>query len=235
MSIKAKLNERYGDRVIELTGYDDFDKRKKEIDTYMVYILTFCNGEKEVAIVVGHGRWDRAKVIFDDGSAQKSTNHIKAIFVRLYRKFGKGHFNQFIIVCNKDIKDKLDKKAESKKDAEGIERELHGLIGGNTRGVPVDIRNSLFNGISEKSLEWVFLKIALASSYDGIADLRKWRREGIIDQSVWDTIAHQNRLNLIDPLKKASAGKNSPKISKNNQSEFSNCVCHTCVPKKPNP
>jgi uncharacterized membrane protein len=38
------------------------------------------------------------------------------------------------------------------------------------------------------------LRIALCSSFDGISDLKKWRREGIIDDQTWEIVADKLKL-----------------------------------------
>ena len=68
------------------------------------------------------------------------------------------------------------------------ERILHALIGGNVAQVPEEIDKKLFYGVDVGSLPWVLLKVAQASSYDGLSDLRKWRSLGIIDDQSWELI-----------------------------------------------
>lgn len=148
-------------------------------DGYMVYILAFNKG----AIVLGHGQKNRAKVIFDNEN-QITTGHIKAIIVRLYNLYGNGIFNRYIIHC------------QSKKEAKEIESRLHNVIGGNTRNIPIEIRNILFKGIDQNSVTRLLLEIALRSSYDGLSDLKKWRADDLITDIIWAEIS--KKLRLID-------------------------------------
>ena len=139
---------------------------------YFVYILAL----NDAAIVVGHGRKNRARVIFD-GLGQ-TTVHFKAILVRLHHLYAPpgAIFTRYLIKC------------ASKVDATQRERALHALIGGNVPQVPEEIDKKLFDGVDVGSLPWVLLKVAQASSYDGLSDLRKWRSLGIIDDHSWKII-----------------------------------------------
>jgi hypothetical protein len=38
------------------------------------------------------------------------------------------------------------------------------------------------------------LEIALASSFDGLSDLKTWRRKGILDDCVWQVISKKLQL-----------------------------------------
>ncbi|MCF7837114.1 MAG: hypothetical protein K9N49_00630 [Candidatus Marinimicrobia bacterium] len=149
-------------------------------DGYMVYILA-CDDE---AIVVGHGKANRAKVIFDD-AGQRTTCHVKALLVRAFHLFGNHTFERYIIPC------------ESKDDARANEKRLHDAIGGNARRLPEEIRQQIFEGIDPESTAFIVLQIALLSSYDGLTDLKLWRRRGVLNDGVWHTIA--NKLQLHDP------------------------------------
>jgi len=71
---------------------------------------------------------------------------------------------------------------------------LHKAIGGNKRDLSNEILEKLYQGFPEKSLENIILQIALCSSFDGISDIKKWRREGILQGNVWNNI--KNRLKL---------------------------------------
>lgn len=150
----------------------------------MVYILTY----NDTPIVVGTGKKNRARVIFDDKN-QITSSHIKAIFVRTYRLFGQGKFKQYLITC------------DNKNEANDIEANLHRTIGGNIRDLPNDILRSLFKDISNDSIEGMVLRMALCSSFDGISDLKMWRKRGILKDEVWRNVG--GRLQLDDPgLKK---------------------------------
>ena len=145
---------------------------------YMVYILFHYL----IPIVLGHGKKDRAKVIFDD-ETRITRNHIKAIFVRLYHLYGNGSFNRFIIPC------------QSKEEAKEIERMLHQEIGGNSRYLPDEIMYQLFQGIDESSVEFILMQIMLNSSFDGFSDFRKWKSKGILTEKISNVIEERFSLN----------------------------------------
>lgn len=174
ISIKSTISTFYSGRWQEPANIDDLNSKD-----YMVYILE-RNGE---AIVVGHGRKNRAKVIFDD--LQKTTNgHIKAIFVRLHHLFAAKdtHFFRYVIKCS------------SKKEAQEIEAHLHTVIKGNHRNLPQNIEDAIFEGLPSDGIAKMILKIALASSFDGLNDIRTWRKKGIIDDCLWQVISEKLRL-----------------------------------------
>jgi hypothetical protein len=176
-SIKSTLSKLYPDRWLAPASVEDIHHKD-----YMVYILE-RDGE---AIVVGHGRKNRAKVIFDD--LQKTTNgHIKAIFVRLHHLYAikNTKFLRYIITCN------------SKKEAQEVEANLHAVIKGNHRKLPSDIEDHIFEGLPSDGVAKMLLKIALASSFDGLLDLKVWRRKGIINDDLWQIIGKKGKFNLL--------------------------------------
>ena len=127
----------------------------------MVYIFGM-NGR---AIVVGHGKKNRAKVICDDRDRLTAT-HIKSLFVRCCSIYGKGPFEKFIIPC------------DDKKSALKAERDIQDLIGGNVLRLPIKVEKQLFEGIKPGSMTDLLLRMAMASSFSGIADLLKWAHLG---------------------------------------------------------
>lgn len=149
--------------------------------TFMVYILT----HNDVAIVVGHGKRNRAIVIFDADEEHKNrvTSHYKAGTVRLYRLFKPGKYRRFIISC------------PTKTDAQKIEAHLHYEIGGQGNGYK-QFEADIFQGIPETSKAYMLLKMALCSSFSSLCDIKKWRQESIIDDDTWGKI--RDRLNLPD-------------------------------------
>jgi len=155
-------------------------KKASEIptDTELVYILTY----NDSAIVVGRGKKNRAVVIFDD--LENVTVHVKALKVRLCHLFRQEAdiFERYIVICQNE--------AESK----DIEKRLHKEIGGNTLSFDKRLIGRLFEGIDKGSPEWIVLKIALCSSYDGISDLKKWKREGIVDAQLWEAIKEKLKI-----------------------------------------
>ncbi len=179
MGTENTLKKRYDGRIKCPKTVEDLPRGK-----YLVYVLT-C-GDK--AIIVGQGKKNRAQVIFDSLEKDRITPHIKAIFVRLHLLFAKcTRFYRYIIECN------------DKDEAKRIENDVHDIIGGNTRDIADFISARLFEGIRPDCLAYMVIKMALLSSYDGISDLNKWRREGLLNDEVWCTIA--TRLRLKDPLR----------------------------------
>ncbi|TWW09347.1 hypothetical protein E3A20_15230 [Planctomyces bekefii] len=160
------LNQLYPNRIITPQNVNEIQNR-----TWYVYILTYENR----AIVVGQGKRNRAKVIFDNVNI-RTDYHYKSLLVRLYRLFGNGVFNQFLITCNSRDESKI------------IEKELHREIGGKGTVIENDILEILFQNIERNSSIWAFLKIALLSSYSGLSDLKKWRKGGIINDLEWQII-----------------------------------------------
>jgi hypothetical protein len=177
MPTKSTIETLYPNRILEPTIVQDIPR-----GVYLAYILTY----NDKPIVVGHGKHNRAKIIFDDKN-QITTGHIKAIFVRTHRLFGQGVFKQFLITC------------DNKKEAKDIEATLHREIGGNSRDLPQDILSLLFNLISPDSIAYMVLRMALCSSFDGLSDLKMWRREGILNDDLWVTLG--DRLQLDDPVR----------------------------------
>lgn len=178
MPTKNILETLYPNRITEPAAVQDIPR-----GVYMVYILTY----NDTPIVVGHGKHNRAKVIFDDKN-QISSAHIKAIFVRAYRLFGQGEFKQFLITCH------------NKNEAKEIEATLHREIGGNSRNLPEDILTSLFKDISTDSTGYMVLRMALSSSFDGLSDLKMWRKDGILNDELWGIVGR--RLQFDDPSNK---------------------------------
>lgn len=167
MTTLEKLESLYPTRIFQPSSVKEISREK-----YLVYILTL----DDKPIVVGHGKQNRAKIIFDDKN-QITSGHLKALFVRIYRLFGEGsHFHQYLIEC------------KNKDEAKQIEAHLHREIGGNRRALPENIINQLYKGFDDNSLEKMVLQMAQHSSFDGISDIKKWRREGILKDNVWQNI-----------------------------------------------
>jgi len=164
-----RLQQLYPNRIISPVTINDIPN-----NGYMVYILIFNNNP----IVLGHGKRNRAKVIFDNEN-QITTSHLKALFVRLYNLYGNGEFERYIINC------------QNKEDAKQIEKNLHNKIGGNNRDIPTEIRNKLFNGLQPNSVSYLVLEIALRSSFDGLSDIRKWRADRILSDEIWTDISQR--------------------------------------------
>jgi len=167
------LNNLYPNRIQQPKSIKDFLPNK-----YYVYILTL----NDRPIVVGHGKQNRAKIIFDDIN-QITSNHLKSLFVRIYRLFSDNQqFQQYLIEC------------ENKEAAKLIEANLHKIIGGNKRNLSTEILQKLYQDFPENNLENMILQMALCSSFDGISDIKKWRRENILKGDVWENI--KDRLKL---------------------------------------
>jgi len=170
-----ELRNRFPNRQVrELARVDDIPP-----EAYCVYILTI----DEQAVVVGHGRKNRARVIFDDRDTI-TPNHIKAMIVRLYTLYGPASAvkGRFLIKC------------ESKAEANELEKQIQRAHGGNTLNVPDFISDELLNGLPESSPIRMVLRMALCSSFDGINDLKRWRREGILGDELWNPIVERLQL-----------------------------------------
>lgn len=148
------------------------------MEGYMVYIL-ICGDNP---IVIGHGKRNRARVIFDTKTSKPTTGHIKAIFVRLYDIYSDCNFRRYIILCS------------DKKEAQEIEKELHNKVGGNNRNIPENVKTLLLKELNPNSTTYLLIQIALRSSYDGLSDLKKWRKDGLIEDETWSEIT--KRLHL---------------------------------------
>lgn len=169
------MDNLYYEKIQEPKTLSDLKKNR-----YYVYILT----NNENPIVVGHGKINRAKIIFDDKN-QITKNHIKSIFVRLYSLYGINNcFNRFVIPC------------KNKEEAKIIEKKLHKQIGGNKCILPDEIIEKLFLDLSTDSIEYMALKIALCSSFDGISDLKKWKRGNILNEKVCRVIEDKLKISL---------------------------------------
>lgn len=174
MTIHDQLTAHFPNRVHVAHSADDLPD-----SGYLVYILIW-NGRP---IVTGHGKINRAKVIFDD-LEHKPTVHIKALIVRLHHLFGGGDpvIERYFIPC------------ASKAEAQAIEKAVHDLIGGNTLQLDPAIEAQLFAGLVPTGVPHLLLRIALASSYDGLSDLRGWKKKGILDNPTWAVISRQLKL-----------------------------------------
>jgi hypothetical protein len=172
MPTLALVNQRYPSTLVPHTLADI--PRNSEL----VYGLIL----DDVAVVCGRGKCNRAKVIFD--GAQQTTVHIKAMTVRLHRRYGPPHqvVERFVIPC------------ASKAEALAVERDLHRSIGGDGPNIPPEIQAALLHGLAPGSAAFLLLRAALTSAYDGLSDLRRWRDAGIGDDATWSDI--RNRLAL---------------------------------------
>jgi hypothetical protein len=84
----------------------------------------------------------------------------------------------------------------SKAEAVAAESALHKIIGGNKLALPDGITEALFCGLNPQGRPMLFLKIALASAYDGFTDLRGWQKLGLIEAS--ESIVIAEKLGLVD-------------------------------------
>jgi hypothetical protein len=150
-------------------------------NVYVVYVL----GHKNEAIVVGHGKKNRASVIFDDLN-RKTPGHIKALLVRTYGLFYQySDFDRYII------------SSRDKKEAKDIEGRLHKEIGGNSCEPPEALMEFLITDIQDDSA-LLFLKLAVCSSFDGLNDLKKWRAKELIPDSTWKVLSEKLRLDELN-------------------------------------
>lgn len=159
----------------------------------MVYILLF----NEKAIIVGRGKKNRSKVIFD--TLEKTTDHYKATMVRLYNLYeNDAKYTRIIIPC------------EDKKESESIENDLHRKIGGKGVSLTDKIKSELFSDIHEDSKEVAMLiKMILISSYNGISDMKNWRKCDLLNPNTWNIISKKFRVEQdVDEEKKFIVKKN---------------------------
>lgn len=173
---------------VDYKDYEVFNENqipKKNLngaDCYVVYILTY----KDKPIVLGMGKENRAKVIFDSIEKKPTKSHIKSLLVRIYHLYGSSNqddFRRFIIPQN------------SKADAKKLESYYHKNIGGNSIEIPDDFKQKLFQGIENDEVSKMILHMALVSSYSGISDLDKWKSHGIISAKQWESISNRLKLN----------------------------------------
>ena len=174
-SIETTLNNLFPNRFLTPASVKEIPD-----NGYLVYILE----RDDHALIVGHGRKNRAKVIFDD-LERTTSGHIKAIFVRLHHLHAskETRFSRYIITC------------DDKKHAQEVESQLHAVIQGNHREVPAAIEAALFGGLPDTSIAKMLLKIAIASAFDGLYDLKSWRKKGIIDEQTWQVVSAKLQLN----------------------------------------
>ena len=85
-------------------------------------------------------------------------------------------------------------ECDSKQEAQQIEKDLHEKIGGNKRALSDEITQAIFRGIKPESLTEMALRIALNSSFDGLSDIKLWRRKGILNDETWLQIKRKLRL-----------------------------------------
>lgn len=178
------LNEMFPDQVIEPGGVEEIPEHAR-----LVYVL--CRDDR--AIVVGEGRKSRARVLFDDAT-RCTKGHIKSLMVRLHHLCaGPGaRFSRFVITC------------ADKPEARQREKELHRLFGGNSCQLPAEAMERVFSGLRPYSPVWMVLKMACASSFSGLDDLAKWRRQGILNDETWAEVS--NRLQWEDRMLRRHPG-----------------------------
>ena len=176
-TVLQRLQRHYPDRLDLSASLASLPKKQ-----YMVYILESDDG----VIAVGHGQANRARVIFD-AKETITRGHLKALFVRLHQLFaqpGTG-FRRYLVGC------------ASKPEALKLEKEVHALVGGNRRKLPAYIQDALFAGLTPHTIPWLLLKQAVASSYDGLADLEGWRKKGLIKPNDWKIISERLQLDRV--------------------------------------
>ncbi len=174
MPFRDELEKKYPGRVKQPA-----DASAMEAGFYYVYILTV----DERPIVIGHGKRNRARVIFDS-EASITPNHIKALTVRLYLLFPHDgvQFGRYLIQC------------ESKEEAQEIEAKLHRESNFHRLKHPEAIQEALFQDFDVDSAAGMVIRMALCSSFDGIADLKRWRDKGILGDTVWGLISERLKL-----------------------------------------
>lgn len=179
--IEQRILEVVGDRLTKPSSVGDIAGD----GGYFVYILTV----DQSAVVVGHGKQNRARVIFDAHGGQQTSGHIKAMLVRLHSKYNAGsQVQRFLIRCT------------DKAEARALEMRLHHAVGGNTLSPSMDIQDQVFEGISKGSLLHFMLKAAMLSAFDGLYDLAKWRRAGLVSDEDWAKIVDKLALKADLPV-----------------------------------
>jgi hypothetical protein len=162
--------------------------------TELVYILLW-DGKP---IVIGSGKSNRARVLFDD--AEQCTVHLKSLVVRLHQLYGGGErlATRLLVRC--------DSAATSK----AIESTLHRKFGGNETKLPQAILDRLFKDIAPHSTPWLLLHQALLSAYDGQSDLKRWRKHGLIADTDWTLICGKLSLRERRSRKDHKPGESRP-------------------------
>jgi len=178
-TVLETLKQHFPGRVMLPKGLADVPRKKQ----YMVYVLVSDDG----VILAGHGRCNRAQVIFDSEDRVAPGGHLKAFFVRLHVLFASQgtRFSRYLLRC------------DSKEEAKKLEKQVHGIIGGNNRKLPTYIENALFDGLTPHTFPWLFLQLALTSSFDGLADLMRWKGKGFIKPEDWKIISDRLRLERV--------------------------------------
>jgi hypothetical protein len=165
----------YADQLIQVETPDQIP-----VNNYMVYIF----GMNNMAVVVGHGKKNRAKVILDNQD-HLTPNHIKSLHVRCCVMHGQGPFEKMIIPC------------DSKASARQTELEIQALLGGNVLQLPPQVKEKLFEDIEPGSMTDMVLRMAMASSFSAIADLLKWARLGLLAQDVKNVLSRKLAINFV--------------------------------------
>ena len=165
----------YADQLIQVETPDQIP-----VNNYMVYIF----GMNNMAVVVGHGKKNRAKVILDNQD-HLTPNHIKSLFVRCCVLYSEGPFEKMIIPC------------DSKASARQIELEIQALLGGNVLRLPPQVEEKLFEDIEPGSMTDLVLRMAMASSFSAIVDLLKWARLGLLVPDVKNVISRKLAINFV--------------------------------------
>ncbi|MBR6388686.1 MAG: hypothetical protein IKS15_01000 [Opitutales bacterium] len=168
---------KYSDKIIE--NVDSFANIKSEKD--LVYIVTY----EDIPIVVGSGKKERAiKTI--------KGNHIKSIFLQIYKKYGIKEKLRYYYIETKD-----------KKEAKEIERNAHIVFGGDSRAIKPEVLSNFEREYKKYPHIEKYIKQALLSSYDGLSDLRVWYANEIITDEEWKDIKK-----IFDISEKKSKKKN---------------------------
>jgi hypothetical protein len=170
-----------GQDELKLKEINNFSKIPKK--KYVVYSLA-VDGK---FIVLGHGKKNRAKVIFDNINTI-TYSHIKSFKVRLYHLFKPENEYEYvrkIIECN------------NKEDAQKKEKRLHNeKEGGNTNTLVKDFQEDLDKALNTLALSKeevgqvkLLLYISLNSSHSGLNDLKKWyKKVEHIDKKIFDPL-----------------------------------------------
>jgi hypothetical protein len=161
-------------------------RRQNIPDGHLVYVLAL--NDQAPAVVAGKrspGNPARANVIFDD--LEHATTHYKAMLVRLHHLFNPPGttYSRYLITC------------ANAAEAGATENTVHRHFNGDNPDVPPAFRAAVLNGFPAYSAPWTLLCCAMASAYDGIYDLRRWRKLGLINDADWQSISVRLQLHLL--------------------------------------
>jgi hypothetical protein len=148
--------------------YDSWNSLPRE--QYMVYALAI----NSQCVVCGHGQRNRARIVFDNADTA-TEGHLKSMVVRVCYRYSEAlNIERLFIEC------------ANKEEAKEIERLLQTHLGGNANTIPNDLRQRMIKDLQE--VPKMVLEMASHSAFSGLRDLKKWRKEGILNDDVWQVV-----------------------------------------------